>query len=69
MVDILHHAMDLKVKSEALMQLDESSEPSSVRPLEKIMQLKSSLDSLVEQSKQYVEYYHLFAKIPSSKRY
>ena len=69
MVEILHRAMDLKLNSETQLQQDETDAPTSLKPLDKISVLKSELDALVKQSKKYVEYYHLFAKIPSTKHY
>lgn len=61
--------MDLKLNSEFLFRMEESEPASSVKPLERISGLKSELDLLVDQSKEYVEYHHQFSKIPSSKRY
>ena len=68
MVEILHRAMELKVTSETLFQLEENEPPSSIKPLERISDLKSELDQLVVQSRMYVEHHHLFAEIPTSKR-
>lgn len=66
MVDMLHRAMELKNSSEFLLQKE--AEDVSVKPLERISSLKSELDFLASQSRKYVNFYHLFAKIPSSKR-
>ena len=61
--------MELKVKSESLFQLEENELPSSIKPLERISELKSELDVLTEHSKKYVQHHHLFAEIPTSKRH
>ncbi len=68
MVEILHRAMELKVTSETLFQLGENEPPSSHKPLQRIAELKSEVDLLVDQSKKYVEHHHLFAEIPTSRR-
>ena len=69
MVEILHRAMDLKVSSESQFQMEESETAISLKPLERISLLKQELDMLTNQARKYVEYHHMFAKIPSSKRY
>ncbi len=70
MVEMLHRAMELKTNSESLFQLEsEDDDTTFIKPLEKISGLKSELDHLADQSKRYVGYHHMFAKIPSSKRH
>ena len=71
MVEMLHRAMELKTMSETFIQLEESEDHEApfVKPLERVEKLKQELDHLTKQSKKYVDYHHLFAKIPSSKRH
>ncbi len=68
MVALLNRAMELKASSESQSLLDESLTTSSKRPVEELTALKSELDSLIVQSKKFVQYHHLFSKIPTSKK-
>ena len=69
MVALLHKAMEVKAKSESQALQEESLSISSTKPLEELSILKSELDYLVEKALKYVEYHHIFAKIPTSKRH